>query len=114
MVYTIGTLKKTNRNLEAVCDNIDYIQSCSIYSGPVRALHGLQVHLTDTEANIFVWSQLEIQLSLHLTTYNVDEINLTLHKVQLSVAGAFSIAPSISSVPLVTVLCSHKFVQIVL
>lgn len=58
-------------------------------------------------ANIFVWSQLEIHLSLHLTTY-VEDINLTLQKVQLSVSDAFSIAPSLNTVPLVTVLCSHK------
>lgn len=59
-------------------------------------------------ANISAGSQLEIHLSLHLATYNVDEINLTLQKVQLLVSDAFLIALSLSSVPLVTVLCSHK------
>ncbi len=41
-------------------------------------------------ANIFVWLQLEIHIRLHLTTYYVEDINLTLQKVQLSVRCVFN------------------------
>lgn len=105
MVYTPLVHLKTNRHLEAVCDSIDYIHSSVLQylqkaisqSQFHHCLHGLQAPLTDTKkkkkksntvqpfetkANIFVGSQLEIYLSLLLTIYYVEDINLTLQKVQ--------------------------------